>query len=213
MRMADSVALIAVTALALVACNRLNPDDRAMADVPGATSRITIAPDAGPQVVARARTIPTYPCRDCHDLRATNPERRELKEYHTTIKLNHTPALSWCDRCHDFNDFNQLHLTDGSPVPFDEAFRVCGQCHGEKYRDWLAGDHGLQTGSWAEVPVKRSCTACHSPHDPKYQKLKPMPPPDRPRGYVEHAGPKNEQEEPLFPNTPPRTEAPGETHD
>ena len=41
-----------------------------------------------------------------------------------------------------------LHLASGERVPFDESYRLCGQCHGEKQRDWRAGVHGRRTGEW-----------------------------------------------------------------
>jgi hypothetical protein len=176
----------AVLTLVLTACR--SPSGGAQRS--RALTRFAVAPsaqpsaDAAPPVAARADSIPTYPCRQCHDLRRTDPIRRELKEYHTTIKLQHGSSLAWCDSCHRFEDFDSLRLASGVAVTFDEAYRVCGQCHGEKLRDWLAGNHGLQTGGWVEPALKRNCTACHSPHDPRFARLEPMPAPERPRGLT-----------------------------
>jgi len=135
------------------------------------------------KVVPRAATIPTYPCRQCHDFIKPNASPRALKEYHTTIQLKHAPSVGWCNNCHQFDDFNFLHLANGTKVSFDESYRICGQCHGEKVRDWRAGIHGLLTGSWRDHKQQRNCTACHSPHAPRFPHLKPMPAPKRPRGY------------------------------
>ena len=54
---------------------------------------------------------------------------------------------------------DQLHLASGEPVPFDESYRLCGQCHGEKYRDWRAGVHGRRVGEWngaKQLPAVRA---------------------------------------------------------
>ena len=61
------------------------------------------------------------------------------------------------------------------------AFDYCGQCHGTIYRDWRAGIHGKRTGYWNGKKEYRICLKCHNPHDPKFKKLKPEPPPLRPR--------------------------------
>lgn len=156
------------------------------AGAPVASSLAANVVETGELVAARAATIPTYPCSQCHDLRHNNPNKRELKDYHTTIKLEHSPAMAWCDACHTFEQWDVLHLLDGTKVSFDESYRLCGQCHGEKMRDWTSGGHGLQTGSWRGGAVKRTCTECHSPHSPKFGKLAPMPAPDRPRGMEGH---------------------------
>ena len=33
-------------------------------------------------------------------------------------------------------------------MSFAESYVLCGQCHGEKLRDWRAGVHGRRTGQW-----------------------------------------------------------------
>lgn len=178
--------LASAVAVVLAACNPGGPPDREPAATAGSASAGVVA-EADLHVMPRAQNIPTFPCRQCHDLRQTNKDKRKLEEYHTTIELDHAPGLEWCTSCHLFEDFDKLHLMDGTPVSFDESYRVCGQCHGEKYRDWKSANHGLQTGSWNGVAVKRTCTTCHSPHRPKFGNLKPMPAPDRPRGFTGEA--------------------------
>ena len=76
---------------------------------------------------------------------------------------------------------------DATPVPFDESYRLCAQCHPARARDWEHGLHGLQTGAWAGERRRRNCTACHDPHDPHRPAFQALPPPardsaDRPRG-------------------------------
>ena len=106
--------------------------------------------------------------------------RRELTAMHTDIVLKHDETHRWCLDCHDATNRDVLHLASGEPVPFEESYRLCGQCHGEKYRDWRAGVHGRRTGSWNGAKQYLLCVHCHNPHSPRFQPLKPMPPPVRP---------------------------------
>ena len=65
---------------------------------------------------------------------------------HDDIVLQHDEEHRWCLDCHDAADRDLLHLASGERVPFEESYRLCGQCHGEKLRDWRAGVHGRRTG-------------------------------------------------------------------
>jgi hypothetical protein len=124
-----------------------------------------------------------FPCMDCHgekDL-PPNPERRELVDKHTNLKLiNHDEEHRWCLDCHDLNDRDFLHLAGGEKVPFTESYRLCGQCHGPQYRDWKVGIHGKRTGYWNGAKRYLLCVNCHNPHNPHFAPLKPLPPPVRP---------------------------------
>ncbi|NOY91856.1 MAG: hypothetical protein GXP55_11720 [Deltaproteobacteria bacterium] len=133
-------------------------------------------------VVSRTTEIPTYPCTErCHARREPNPTPRDLTAYHTRIVLRHGPNPHFCDFCHVLEHPETLHRIDGETFGFDEAYRLCGQCHGEKLRDWMSGIHGLQTGSWNGSVTRRVCTACHNPHAPGHISLESLPPPQRPR--------------------------------
>ena len=54
-----------------------------------------------------------------------------------------------------------LRLANGTLVPFEESYRLCGQCHGDKYRDWRAGVHGRRVGSWNGEKQYLLCVHCH----------------------------------------------------
>jgi hypothetical protein len=82
-----------------------------------------------------------FPCSQCHDGKDVNTERRELA-FHEDIKLEHDAENRWCLDCHDARNRDVLHLSSGQPVKFTESYRLCGQCHGDKYRDWRVGVHG-----------------------------------------------------------------------
>jgi len=121
-----------------------------------------------------------FPCSDCHKEMKPNPKRRELKDEHTNIVLNHAQGQRWCLDCHDTYDRDKLHLVNGQRISFEESYRLCGQCHGDKYRDWKVGVHGKRTGMWNGEKQYLLCVNCHNPHDPRFKPLKPMPPPVRP---------------------------------
>ena len=120
-----------------------------------------------------------FPCSFCHAELQTNRTRRVV-EAHSDIVLKHDEDHRWCLDCHDADNRDFLHLASGERVPFAESYRVCGQCHGEKYRDWRAGVHGRRTGEWNGQKGYLLCVNCHSPHQPKFKALKPQPAPRRP---------------------------------
>ncbi|WLT30305.1 cytochrome c3 family protein [Geothrix sp. PMB-07] len=122
-----------------------------------------------------------FPCTACHDGKQlkVNPQRRDLA-MHDEIKLNHGPESRWCLDCHDANNRDNLHLASGEKVLFTESYKLCGQCHGDKFRDWRVGIHGKRTGSWNGAKQYLLCVHCHNPHAPHFAPLKPMPPPTRP---------------------------------
>ena len=121
-----------------------------------------------------------YPCSECHKEIKPNPKRRELKDEHTNIVLNHAQGQRWCLDCHDIANRDKLRLVNGERISFDESYRLCGQCHGDKYRDWKAGVHGKRTGMWNGEKQYLLCVHCHNPHDPRFKPLQPLPPPVRP---------------------------------
>ena len=121
-----------------------------------------------------------FPCSDCHREIRPNPTRRELKDEHTGIVLNHAQGQRWCLDCHDTANRDKLRLASGERIPHEESYRLCGQCHGDKYRDWKAGVHGKRSGMWNGEKQYLLCVHCHNPHDPAFKPLQPMPPPERP---------------------------------
>jgi hypothetical protein len=122
-----------------------------------------------------------FPCNDCHAFQKSNPLRRELVEWHDDISaiFNHDSENRWCLDCHDLNQRDSLRLASGKLLDFKESYKLCGQCHGEKYRDWKVGVHGKRTGEWNGTKEYLLCVHCHNPHSPKFQELKPEPPPLR----------------------------------
>ena len=123
-----------------------------------------------------------FPCSRCHDPETPHLRRRRaLRFEHTEIVLDHAEEDRWCLDCHDAVDRDQLHLANGELVPFEESHRMCGQCHGDKHRDWRAGIHGRRSGHWDGEKTYLLCVHCHDAHDPAFPPLEPLPSPRPPR--------------------------------
>jgi hypothetical protein len=122
-----------------------------------------------------------FPCSNCHAAMPVNRTRRTLVDMHTDIVLKHDEAHRWCLDCHDATNRDFLHLASGERVAFTESYLLCGQCHGEKLRDWRAGVHGRRTGNWNGTKGYLLCVHCHSPHQPRFRALAPLPAPARPK--------------------------------
>jgi hypothetical protein len=177
-----AIGVLATLAPWLVACGGGAPVDAV------AFSQATQAPR--PQAAAQLRVeVPpppfsdgAFPCTECHneaDLPA-NKTRRPLVDAHDEIVLTHDQEHRWCLDCHDTENRDRLHLASGELVTFDESYQVCGQCHGEKYRDWRAGVHGRRIGQWNGAKEYLLCVHCHSPHQPRFKSLAPQRAPRRP---------------------------------
>ena len=122
-----------------------------------------------------------FPCNECHTYIEPNPVRRDLVDMHDDINdmFNHDSANRWCLDCHDVGQRDSLRLASGKLVGFDESYKLCGQCHGDKLRDWRVGVHGKRMGEWNGKKQYLLCVHCHNPHSPRFKPIKPLPPPVR----------------------------------
>jgi len=147
---------------------------------PAATGRAAEAgtPAAGPaggrEKLVQAETPPfsegIFPCSSCHGDLPKNGARRELAFHDEQQSIfSHDPEHLWCLDCHDLQDRDVLHLINGTKVPFAESYRLCGQCHGDKLRDWRLGIHGKRIGQWDGAKVYFLCVNCHNPHSPRFK--------------------------------------------
>ncbi len=123
-----------------------------------------------------------FPCSQCHGEMEPNPQRRQL-DAHEDIVLRHDEKNRWCLDCHDAANRDKLHLANGALLDFNESYKLCGQCHGPKLRDWKHGVHGRRTGAWNGRKKYLLCAHCHNPHSPRYKQIKPEPAPKRNRGH------------------------------
>jgi hypothetical protein len=123
-----------------------------------------------------------YGCQECHSKFDADSDRRARVAEHTGIELEHG-ANSRCWNCHNADNLDTLIDYEGTLVPFEHSERLCGKCHGPKYRDWKVGVHGRQNGYWAVErgeSVKVTCVNCHAPHSPKFKPIAPAPGPAHP---------------------------------
>ncbi len=122
-----------------------------------------------------------FPCSECHDAEyETNPERRLLDMHEEIVEdFDHDSENRWCLDCHDANRRDSLRLASGKLLDFKESYKLCGQCHGNKLRDWKVGVHGKRTGNWNGRKEYLLCVHCHNPHSPKFKPVRPLPPPVR----------------------------------
>ena len=122
-----------------------------------------------------------FPCSECHNEdMPPELERRELEYMHEEIVLRHDEEHRWCLDCHSADDRDHLRLANGTLIPFEESFRLCGQCHGTQFRDWRAGVHGRRTGNWDGDKQYLLCVHCHNSHQPQFQPIAPLAPPAEP---------------------------------
>jgi hypothetical protein len=189
MRNASAIVLVMAGAAGVYGLAQRQPHS-AGAVPPGAAVAPTAAPAESaanrsaaerPEVPPPPFTDGIFPCSNCHNAdMPPNRTRRELAAMHDDIVLRHDEQHRWCLDCHDADNRDQLHLASGEPVPFEESYRLCGQCHGEKYRDWRAGVHGRRVGEWNGHRKYLLCAHCHNPHQPRFRPIEPMPAPVRP---------------------------------
>lgn len=131
----------------------------------------------GIQVPPPPFTEGIFPCSGCHKDLKPDPTPRALTAMHDDVVLRHGERGRWCFDCHNPDDRDKLRLASGKLIPFTESYLLCGQCHGDKYRDWKVGVHGKRTGEWNGKKQYLLCVNCHNPHSPHFKPLKPLPPP------------------------------------
>ena len=174
---------LALGALGLAGCGQSHPREALEGVVPATEPAWPEDDKAAFPVPPPPFTTPEiFPCSGCHDKTLPpDPKRRVLTMAHDDIVLKHDERHRWCLDCHDTQNRDMLHLASGELVDFKESYRLCGQCHGDKYRDWRAGVHGRRTGMWNGEKQYLLCVNCHYSHDPHFKPLKPLPPPTAPR--------------------------------
>ncbi len=155
--------LILVAAVLLTASGASSPPS-------GTTPGSTPAPR---EELVQARRPPftdgIFPCSGCHE--TPGDRTRRTLGFHEDIQgiFDHDSEHRWCLDCHDQSSRDVLRLASGDTVPFTESYRLCGQCHGDKYRDWRAGIHGKRVGRWDGAKTYYLCVNCHNPHSPRFK--------------------------------------------
>jgi hypothetical protein len=163
---------------------RAPPGKKIAASVVHASPRLTSIESPATDGLGREVRVA---CVTCHGVRDVGPgfpsDAAELKQFHVGLKVEHGRLP--CAACHVSQTGGppMLHLADGSTLPTSQALRLCAQCHGPKYQDYVHGSHGGMNGYWdlSRGPrLRNHCVDCHDPHSPKFQPSRPvLPPKDR----------------------------------
>ena len=154
---------------------------------PGLAALSASEPQDPPDVPPRKDTLVFHPCSQCHEYWKTDATPRELAPVHE-VGLKHGNGQLWCLVCHDPDDRNSLHSVRGGKVDFDAAWKLCGQCHSARQKDWYFGAHGKRVQNWQGEPERYNCTHCHNPHRPPFVLRKAKPPPPVRAGLEPMAG-------------------------
>jgi hypothetical protein len=184
--------LLAASGVALTGCAGPSDEPQRHRGATGASHTAATTTSPSPpeniQVPPPPLTDGIFPCSECHRDITPNSERRKLIDAHDDIVLEHDEEHRWCLDCHNPDNRDKLRLASGALIDFSESYLLCGQCHGDKYRDWRAGVHGKRTGEWNGRKQYLLCVHCHNPHSPRFKPLKPMPPPNRPMPFGQSMG-------------------------
>lgn len=132
------------------------------------------------------RSLNNSPCSNCHG--QFEPGEVEItSDSHEGLRgFKHMKHINTCTFCHNSEDPDQLvDFISGKKLPISQSHQICGQCHGEKYRDWSLGIHGKQIGNWNGKKKRSSCTLCHDPHSPQFPKMQASPPPVKPKFLID----------------------------
>ncbi|NOZ41422.1 MAG: hypothetical protein GXP24_14535 [Planctomycetes bacterium] len=129
-----------------------------------------------PNSLQRGKPI-TVACSTCHASRPANFANRtpaDLDEFHQDLTFAHGNVT--CLSCHNPDNYDTLHLADGSSVEYSDVMTLCAQCHGPQTRDYRHGAHGGMIGYWdlSRGPrTRNNCVDCHDPHAPSFPAMKP----------------------------------------
>ena len=122
------------------------------------------------RVLKRSPFIERYPCKNCHEHPSDSSEMQSYQA-HWDQKMLHPQFSDSCSLCH--GDDKGLKTINGKSISFDHSYKLCAQCHGIQFKDWLWGAHGKRVVGWQAKRVIQNCTGCHNPHDPSFKKRKP----------------------------------------
>ncbi len=134
-----------------------------------------------------------WPCSDCHDPGDFDGTPRVLGEDHEGFELHHGDGRFWCFGCHNPDDRDTLRDIAGRKVPYEKSWLLCGQCHEDKFRDFLHGAHGKRLQAWKGKRLLLHCVECHNPHDPAIKPRMPWRAPKVRRGLERRPAVREEQ--------------------
>ena len=133
-------------------------------------------------IAMRSDNLTYYPCSSCHAGGSAVAPSSRASDVHQDIQPVHpSENNAVCTACHVSDDPSWLTLVGAEPVPLNEAYRLCAQCHFRQVQAWAGGAHGKRLDTWLGPRVVMGCTDCHDPHDPGIPTRIPFPGPRVPR--------------------------------
>jgi len=159
-------------------------------------------------VVAEAANGEFYPCEKCH-LKLKLTGMKKVSVYHAVNLTIGAHKGLVCADCHVPPTMSKLvggaDIGASYKGDYKELNVVCAECHERTYHDYINLVHGNKTivcerevkvlvkgyknvSYWLHlcqdytklsVVPARGCIECHTPHDPHYKPLAPLPPPSR----------------------------------
>lgn len=133
-------------------------------------------------IAMRSEKLTHYPCTSCHAAARPVARPQRVPDAHQDIQPVHPAANNArCDACHVVGNPEWLSLVGAEPVPLNESFKLCAQCHFIQVEAWAGGAHGKRLDTWRGSRVVMACTDCHNPHRPGIPTRIPFPGPRVPR--------------------------------
>lgn len=132
------------------------------------------------QLARREEGTALFPCNSCHAHIEPTRGPPPVVGKHRRMVFDHFEGITDCFLCHDKDDMNRLRLLSDDELSFNDSHRLCGQCHGEKLRDFELGAHGKVVGSWRGSRYRYTCADCHDPHRPRPPQVVALPAPPFP---------------------------------
>lgn len=123
----------------------------------------------------RKSQITSYSCSECHNQPIKLLKDTQVgKKAHWDIVLNHANKETMnCNTCHAKDNMNELRSITNKAIDLNLSHKLCSQCHQKEGKDWVGGAHGKQIGGWAPPRLSQTCTGCHNPHSPSFEKRWP----------------------------------------
>ena len=107
-------------------------------------------------------------------IRGTSDAARE--DAHPDITLDHGLNLL-CLNCHHRSNNDVTSITTAK-IPAEEPTRLCAKCHGPTFATpWAFTAEKRLLECRPGRTGKAGCIQCHDPHRPRFQPIKPNPPP------------------------------------
>lgn len=134
--------------------------------------------DAAFYVESRSRKLVHFECSECHSkpldqLRVDAPMSGKKAHWNISLKHAHSTVMK-CNTCHEMDGTpDQLIGLQGDSISYDHCYKLCGQCHSTQYKDWQGGAHGKKLGGWTKPRIVKTCTGCHNPHQPAFNRRWP----------------------------------------